>query len=235
MTQMLPYIEEQATYDLFDFTVQINGNLATNVRNQQAEGRALVLLCPSDGFNQVLYAGNIVAHGDNWGRTNYAANAGGAFIYYGSSAGACGTATDYICTQGPTGTAWKNGKDGWKDNNRRRGVMGPNTSVSSRQITDGMSKTIMVGEIRSGLTEKDGRGVWALGHAGASLLSMYGSGGDANGPNACFPASDDVYSDVCGLPIAQAECMTCDAGYFAQGGVRSSHVGGAFWRSAMAV
>ena len=228
---MLPYLEEQALHDHFDLTLRINGSDTTPgaIRNREARGTQIpVLLCPSDGNNQVLYEGNYPAHGDNWARTNYAANAGGSFLFTAPCGPSPNTTDDYYCTEGPTGNAWANGKDGWKDNSRRRGVMGVNTSVSIRQITDGMTKTIMIGEIRAGLTSKDVRGVWAMGHAGASLLAMYGSGGDANGPNACYANSDDVYCDMSLGDANQAECMSCNPGYFAQATVRSQHVGGAF-------
>lgn len=228
---LLPNIEEQATLDRFDFSVRINGNgtSTSELQNREARGtRIQVLLCPTDGNNQVLYEGNYPAHGDNWGRTNYAANAGGSFLF----TAPCGPSPigtdDFYCTEGPNAPAWTQGKDGWKDNYRRKGVMGVNTSVSSRQITDGTSKTIMVGEIRAGLSSKDSRGVWAMGHAGASLLAMFGSGGDANGPNACYANADDVYCDLSLGAQNQAECMPCITDrYFAQAAVRSQHVGGA--------
>lgn len=229
---ILSHLEEQSTYDHFDLTARINGNDTTPgaIRNREARGtRIPVLLCPSDANNQVLYEGNYPAHGDNWARGNYAANAGGAFLFEKS---ACGPSPDgpddYLCTGGPTGQAWIDGKDGWKDNFRRRGVMGVNTSVAIRQITDGTSKTIMIGEIRAGLSAKDSRGVWAMGHAGSSLLAMFGSRGDANGPNACYTNSDDVYCDVSLGNMNQTECMSCDPGYFAQAAARSQHAGGVF-------
>ena len=125
-----------------------------------------------------------------------------------------------LCAFGPDSPGWKS--------DQRRGVMGPNASVALQRIIDGTTKTILVGEIRTGLTEKDARGVWAMGHAGASLLAMYGSEGDANGPNACYPTADDVYSNVCGTLNGQSNCMDCDPGYFAQATVRSLHSGGAF-------
>jgi len=209
--EILPFLEDQALYDSFDFTKPINDNTApldTN-RNYNARGTTIaVLLCPSDGNNQILYQGATAAHGRNWARTNYVANAGRGFIY----------PTSYDSS---TPRQWLP----WKDN-CRRGVMGPNLSVKLKQITDGTSKTIMVGEIRTGLTEKDARGVWAMGHAGASLAAMHGAGGDANGPNVCYPFSDDVYSDVCSRPLGRMECMDCDPGYFAQATLRSVHVGG---------
>jgi prepilin-type N-terminal cleavage/methylation domain-containing protein len=217
---VLPYLEEQPLYDSFNFKRPINDpskNAAINV-NSLARGQQIpVLLCPSDPNNQVLYQGAPGSgHGGNWARGNYAANSGNAYLI-----SPAGCDPKELCTSGPD-------SDGWLSN-RTRGVMGPNVSVKLRRVLDGTSKTILVGEIRTGLTEKDARGVWALGHAGASLLAMYGSRGDANGPNACYPLSDDVYSDACGLSDTVAQCMDCDHGdYFAQATTRSVHPGGAY-------
>jgi type II secretory pathway pseudopilin PulG len=223
--RILPYIEEQATYDLFDFSRPINLPVpvdATNV-NRTARGTQIqVLLCPSDENNRIFYVGALGSpHGDNWARGNYAANAGGADIY-----GILGSKPENHMS-GPKSKGWKN--------DCKRGVMGPNTSVAMRRITDGTSKTIMVGEIRAGVNDRDARGIWAMGHAGPSLLAAFGSDGDANGPNACYARADDVYfSGGCEAPgvreYLQSVCMTCDApgNYFAQQTVRSLHVGGAF-------
>jgi len=211
--ECLSYLEDQALYDQFDLDKPINDNttpLNTN-RNYIARGTTIpVLLCPSDENNRVLYQGAIAAHGGNWGRTNYAANAGRGDIWPGRMTG-------------PDSTQWKD--------KCYRGVMGPNASVELRRIVDGTTKTILLGEIRAGMSEKDARGVWAMGHAGASLLAGYGAGGDDNGPNACAPTTgkpDDVYSDVCAAPFARAVCMSCDPGYFAQATSRSVHMGGVF-------
>lgn len=235
--RVLPYLEEQSTHDHFDLKVPINGggmspSTPGEIRNREARGTVIsVLHCPSDGYNKIPYAGKIPVHGDNWARGNYAGNLGGLFI----GAGGCGAPpgeTYQICTNGPNGDGVLPEDDGWRSD-LRRGVMGPNISVRIAKITDGTSKTILVGEVRAGLTDKDARGTWAMGHAGASLLSHYGSGGDANGPNSCGSQDDDVYSDVCDLgpqrEIALAECMSC----FAQGSgarqatVRSTHADGA--------
>ena len=115
--------------------------------------------------------------------------------------------------------------------------MGPNVGVSLRRIADGTSKTIMIGEIRAGITENDARGVWAMGHAGASLIAGYGGGSDDNGPNAAYSNGDDVYSDVSdgpGVCVARtnrasiAENMSASGGAcFDQATVRSKHPGGA--------
>lgn len=214
---VLPYLEEQPLYDSFNLQRPINDPATplANNRNYNSRGAQIaVLLCPSDPNNRIKYEGAIGSpHRGNWGRGNYAGNAGGAFLYRGCD-------PPDICAYGPDSEGWKNEK--------LRGVMGPNTSVLLRRIIDGTSKTILVGEIRTGLTERDARGVWAMGHAGASLLAMYGSGGDANGPNACYLYSDDVYSDVCSTSGAIDQCMDCwGSTLFAQATVRSTHPGGA--------
>ncbi len=222
--RILPYLEEQPLYDSFDFKQRINLTSptdATNV-NRTARGTEItVLLCPSDQFNRVRYDGALPSHGDNWARTNYAGNAGGADIYPGASSNRA---------TGPQSAGWVN--------NRKRGIMGPNASVPFRRITDGLSKTALIGEIRAGVTNKDSRGVWAMGHAGPSLLAGYGSDGDDNGPNACNARADDVYFETQSggcestamKSYLQSICMTCDApgNYFAQATMRSAHVGGVF-------
>jgi prepilin-type N-terminal cleavage/methylation domain-containing protein len=227
LIRILPYIEEQQLYTLFDFSKAINLNTpldATN-RNRTARGTQLqILLCPSDSYNRVYYqgVGTTPALGDNWARGNYAANAGGADIYP-----IADTADDFRRMQGPKSAGWKS--------DCKRGVMGPNASVTLAKILDGTSNTIMLGEIRAGVTERDSRGIWALGHAGPSLVAGYGSNGDDNGPNACNSRADDVYlaggCEHAGIVDAlRAECMTCDApgDYFAQQTIRSMHPGGAF-------
>jgi prepilin-type N-terminal cleavage/methylation domain-containing protein/prepilin-type processing-associated H-X9-DG protein len=222
---ILPFMEEQALHDSFDFTVKIN-DPTINSRNYIARGTPIpVLLCPSDGYNQVLYQGAAGSnHNANYARNNYAANSGRAFIY--------GT------TATPTQKHYNTGKDanGWKDS-CYRGVMSVNTAVTMKRITDGTSGTIMLGEIRAGLTDKDSRGVWALGHAGTSLIAMFGSGSDDSSPNYCGALADDVFSEICyagsrcqfggGTGPTAAECMPCGGStYAAQQTTRSSHPGG---------
>ena len=218
---ILPYMEEQPLRDSFDpatfvppyTTVGVN-DPNVNGRNYKARGTQIpALLCPSDPFNREIFTGL----GGNWARNNYAANVGRGFLY-----------RDWIT--GPTSLGWTN--------NCQRGVIGPNVSVALRRITDGTSKTIMLGEIRAGINETDSRGVWALGHAGASLIAMYGGGSDANGPNAAFSNSDDVYApglaDAAGVCVARtnsltiAENMSVGSGGTAadQATVRSKHPGG---------
>ncbi len=235
IVKILPYLESQAVYDTFDFSVGVNQAGLGN-RNITARGTVIpVLLCPSDGANQVRFNGGS-ALGDGWVRTNYAASAGRSFLY-----GSPTSATEFHMA-GPKSLAWS-GKDMSATSNLTcyRGVMGPNAAVELRQVVDGTGKTIMLGEIRAGITEQDGRGVWGLGHAGASLLAAYGSGGDDDGPNYCDANSDDVHapgvcvtSAICGgnggAGEAAAECMGCysTTGGFDQATTRSKHPGGVF-------
>jgi prepilin-type processing-associated H-X9-DG protein len=232
---ILPYLEQQATYDRFDLKWPINGKGGLNptdpkdVQHREARGtRITVLLCPSDPYNEFPYAGKLSLHGDNWARGNYAGNTGNNYIggggclrYNGDSDGLD------ACTGGPNASGSLSARDGW-NSDLRRGVLGLNISVRLAQITDGTHKTILIGEVRAGLTDKDMRGTWAIGHAGASLLARYGSAGDANGPNVCYPYADDVYADICGTPLARDECMACygNGGAADQATTRSTHPGG---------
>jgi prepilin-type N-terminal cleavage/methylation domain-containing protein len=226
--KILPNLEEQALYNSFDYTTVSGKRVWTPINepgagNKNVEARGSVipsLLCPSDPNNTVKYTG----HNGNWARGNYAASAGRAFIHRQFMNGPQ--------SKSWSGTVWNAGDNLYC----RRGVMGPNAGVKISQISDGTSKTIMVGEIRAGITEQDPRGVWALGHAGASLIAMYGGGGDANGPNPCYSNSDDIPlaslddpAAVCAAPgesTTAIECMTVSSGGFDQAGVRSKHPGG---------
>jgi prepilin-type processing-associated H-X9-DG protein len=51
----------------------------------------------------------------------------------------------------------------------KRGMMGANFGVPIAAVTDGLSNSAMIAEMRVGLATSDGRGVWAIGHQGSSL------------------------------------------------------------------
>jgi hypothetical protein len=69
--------------------------------------------------------------------------------------------------------------------------MGVNVAVTIDQITDGTSNTIMLGEIRAGVSAIDRRGVWAMSGAGSSSLWQHGTDDDI-GPNACTTAAENI-------------------------------------------
>jgi len=60
------------------------------------------------------------------------------------------------------------------------------------QIRDGTSNTVLLGEIRAGVTNFDSRGVWAMSGGSSALWAHGGITGDDYGPNCPFSDSDDV-------------------------------------------
>ena len=204
---ILPYIELASVADSFDFSVSVAHPDNENTRSTVLE----TMLCPSDDRNQEPMVISARRTETTWGRGNYGCNAG----------------------NGPTIRGWRNGiwgpeSEGWLDP-FRRGLMGPNVSVELREVTDGLSNVMMLGELRSGLSSGDRRGVWALGTAGASMIVWHGWDGDANGPNACFANADDVAGCEASLQAEyQAECMSCYSGdqWNDQAAPRGVHPGG---------
>lgn len=211
--RVLPFIEQQALYKSFIFedpTTKVPVSLE-DPRNQDERSTVLTpMLCPSDSnYNQTFFQppGRTVI---TYARGNYAANCGNQSL-------------------DTYGRLWS----GWTDK-MRRGVMGPGIALKIGQIKDGASNTLLIGEVRTGLTAVDRRGVWSLGEAGSSVLSWHGCSGDANGPNACNFRSDDVrgcraITTSLTENFLQGECMTCwqDCdGSSWQGTCRSKHAGG---------
>ncbi|MEQ8846777.1 DUF1559 domain-containing protein [Botrimarina sp.] len=220
-TLVLPFAEEQTTFDAFDHDLP-----SSHPDNRRARGVRLSFMeCPSDQNHETPYDGAAVGatggvHGDNWARGNYAASGPNAAL---------------------------GGAERWEwassSGNDRRGVFGSGrlgTNGSSRleQITDGLSNTIMLSEVRTGVSRLDLRGSWALSGLGSTLHWHgwhKGSVGRANGPNDCTPSSDDfpgcfeVLFEV-GFGMLDNECMPCKGSVGAEGqiGTRSNHAGGVF-------
>jgi prepilin-type N-terminal cleavage/methylation domain-containing protein len=221
---ILPFIEEQNSYNQFDLKVPISDS-----KNRIARGLPIsTFRCPTDIGHDVLYAGLTTGtpnYGDNWGRGNYGANAGGVGMGW-------HVFPNMVAHCGSSGVG-PNHAPGWL-NPVCRGVMGACASVSLNKITDGASHTLLVGELRVGLNERDHRGSWALGQAGASALFWSGAAGDAHGPNACNDGSDSTLScgylknTEPGFAVLERECMMCDGSSYAQGTSRSRHVGGVY-------
>ncbi|TWU20791.1 DUF1559 domain-containing protein [Bythopirellula polymerisocia] len=211
LISILPQMEQQGLYDSFDFSEYISAD-----QNKLARGTQIAsMLCPADPFSSETLSDTSTPRrpmGTNWARGNYAANVGNGPI---------------IGSKDRENAIWGEESLGWQ-NPRIRGVIGPNVSAKLGQITDGTSNTIMLGEVRSGVSQSDRRGVWALGGAGSSLIVWYGSTGDANGPNVCNVNADDIMGcSPADAEIMQTECMPCWVGGFgAQATTRSLHFGG---------
>jgi type II secretory pathway pseudopilin PulG len=215
----LPYCEQQTIFNQIDQTVQVAGTWKGKAPPQMAHANNAAvrtanvesMLCPTDSFNRTLMEMN--GGTIKWARGNYAANAGNGPLYSST------TRSDGIT--GPDSPGWRDPK--------RRGVIGPNVAVRLKEIVDGTSNSMMLGEVRSGVTLADQRGTWALGQAGSSVLFWFGSTGDADGPNVCNANSDDVAGPLLADSALYAqECMPDELGvnFSDQATVRSLHVGG---------
>jgi len=152
------------SYDTVDQAALVNMDWA----NATLRGTRLsVFVCPSDSYNDSsnpfltasdssTYAGITPVNqmtGEpllNWARGSYGANQGA-------------TDTDHM-VNGQDG----NGSSPYKGASKK-GMMGANYGVRIAAVTDGLSNTIATAEMRAGLATSDGRGVWAMGFAGASL------------------------------------------------------------------
>jgi prepilin-type processing-associated H-X9-DG protein len=211
--RLLPHVEQLPLHDSLVPTA-----LISDLPNRSVRGTRLpVMLCPTDSFNGTDYDGGYYNSSGPWARGNYAANGGRGYLL---------TPANFPerldAMMGPE-------SPGWKDK-RYRGVMGANVAAPIASIRDGTSTTILVGEVRAGLSASDARGTWALPGSPSSLWA-YGSGYDSNGPNYCGDMSDDFVScgavvDEVGLDRMRRECMTCAMQGNWQQTVRSLHRGG---------
>ena len=191
---ILPYIEEQQVKDAF--TIDMFATPGIPVRhsmNKIPRGTEIpVMLCPSDVGRGSRFEGS----GGNWARGNYGYN---GFQFW------------------PNEWGWfflLNDPDFIPFYKYNLGVGGIEDERSNRQvlnlskISDGSTKTIILAELRVGLSDRDRRGVWAMGMCGSNIHCR-----NAALPiNSCGGADDDVFgvadiiADV-GDSALLAECM----------------------------
>ena len=180
---ILPFIEGKELAKLVDLTNPMTaGTAAAPSNNAIVRGTPIpIMLCPSDSYNQKAFNGpdsSLTSNmGTKWARGDYAANAALGFmsIQHGTNA--------FPSCAYPN--VWRS--------RTACGVMGANVALRSSDIKDGTSDTILVGEIRAGVTSFDSRGIWAM-SGGPSALSAHGYNGDDNGPNCLSPRADDPQS-----------------------------------------
>ncbi len=170
---ILSQVEQQNLQKSFDLTQPIPSTANATARATQLS----IMLCPSDSFNQKACDVSAQNMGGNWARGNYAANASLGYLGGGPVNGA--------------GSGTKPNSGGWTDH-WLQGVMGANASLRIDDLHDGASNTILVGEIRAGVTPLDTRGVWAMSGACPSALWAHGYRVDATGPNTNISGADDI-------------------------------------------
>jgi prepilin-type N-terminal cleavage/methylation domain-containing protein/prepilin-type processing-associated H-X9-DG protein len=120
----------------------------------------------------------------------------------------------------------------------KKGMMGANYGVKISEVTDGLSNTAMIGELRVGLASIDIRGTWAMGFSGASMAGHAKSYNPTpnNTMGTIFPRCKDggdelQTSSAIGMMFPNDGAMgmgvNCGGGMFNSGGqVRSMHPGG---------
>jgi prepilin-type N-terminal cleavage/methylation domain-containing protein len=237
---ILPHMEEQSLFDYFVIKykdgrwAQLNSNTiplaglpsgAEPKANFVGRNTQLALmLCPTDIGRELPYDGSSLsptASGGLWARGNYGYNAGLGMVL---------AHPDVWNKAGPidpeTGRPIHCG----------RGVGGVNTAMETSQVTDGTSKTILLGELRVGLSPGDRRGVWAMPMVGSNLLMQHGAN-FGGGPNDCQEGSDDIRDnqkiiEQAGRDYLRAECMlpfnSSSWNVSAQVSARSRHHGGIY-------
>lgn len=206
------------------------------------------MLCPTDTYNQIPFNGSVYSgsphypwdqgttnYNDGWARGNYGTNASLGYMT------PKGNWPQLYAAAGPDAPGW--------ENTMSRGVMGVNASVSISKMVDGTSTTIMLAELRAGLTEADVRGTWAMSGGGASSLWAHGyiggSPNNPNGPNSPGLAGDDTEgcnhvhetfgggensggAGIIGLAELGMGCARGDQYPNSQAGTRSMHDGGVY-------
>ncbi len=211
---ILPQLEQTPLFKTFNFAKPI-----PDPSNAAARGTQLaIMLCPTDPYNRKPFNGTSDSScnkmGDGWARGNYAANASLGLLTVNLNGAMSGALT----------ANWYGRYCG--------GVMGANVSCRIDDIKDGTSNTILLGEIRAGVTSFDLRGTWAMANASGSALWGHGYFGDDNGPNCPTVSSDDVIScasvqSAVGLTQLSQIGMPCDPDANHQQTARSTHTGGA--------
>ena len=212
---LLPFAEETQVHDSFD----LRKPMADPANRRGRSARLPFILCPTDTFTDVPFDGSLVTSavslGERWARGTYGANGSLGFANYmlPESAGD---------EHAPLWHRWP-------------GVMGGNTSLRHGRVVDGTSKTVMIAELRAGISPSDPRGVWALGKGSSSLWAHGGVLGDDAGPNCSDPAADDIYTGP-EVNAAMGQAALVNAGMPAnasswpnhQQTARSMHAGGVF-------
>lgn len=140
---LLPYMEEQALFDQFDFNLTIY----TNPKDPQAQ-RIASLICPTDAAPGPLYVGTGMSttqtRGKQFAKGNYAGYVSPVHLNHQNW--------------------WPAALGGF--------TPGTSVGQKLSHIKDGTSKSMALTEVRTLDRDWDSRGVWAAPYPGGSLLSL---------------------------------------------------------------
>jgi prepilin-type N-terminal cleavage/methylation domain-containing protein len=225
--EVLPFIEQQnlyaqAKYNDFDIRFFNPNDITFNhaVRSTKLE----VMICPSDPSDSPYFQGEGLAPDppQEWARGNYGLN---GFQFW-PDKGPINEARGLLTGPPPRPLS------DWVEYNI--GIGSPSNPYSLKRITDGSSNTIMLAEMRQGLSPGDPRGTWALGLCGSNFHCRHATNG-VNAINECLPGQDDIFNGTnidkeVSRDKLMSECMMMDPALSLSGQnvVRSIHPGGAF-------
>jgi prepilin-type N-terminal cleavage/methylation domain-containing protein/prepilin-type processing-associated H-X9-DG protein len=178
---LLPYIEQGNLYNSVNVNAYPGTALPANLTNYPTYDRSWralraavvkTYLCPSDANNQQMYNDPTPPDAPaevGWARGNYAGTAGFADSDHttdGANASGNnpfdGSGSDGVVPGNPSNPPLSKGPIFFFSTTGKNGSR-------IADITDGTSNTIMFNEVRAGISPLDSRGVWAMGHPGASL------------------------------------------------------------------
>ncbi|RIK79546.1 MAG: hypothetical protein DCC67_10360 [Planctomycetota bacterium] len=230
-TEILPQLELANLARQFQWVTGTTVNLLPSASTGGASVNAAavsatipVFLCPSDPNNAQPFENGPADNPARWGRLNYGYN-------FAQFYPAADRLSELSGLASPPTSGSGAGFHQMLDYNVGIGVVeGYSRSIS--QLADGTSNTLMLGEMRAGLTARDRRGVWAMGMCASNFHCRHAFNG-TQGVNSCGGEEDDfvgkdlVQQDV-GEATMRAECMWANGWASAQSVVRSVHAGGAF-------
>ena len=220
---VLPYIDSGGVKAEFDVIASVTApaNAAARMSRQP------LFNCPSDEYNRddnpfiLPLTGGSEA---SFARGNYAIN-GGAH-YWVRSPG-------YLSNPRPEASHYEFDAETRHFEFWGSGIAGINRCFKLDDVSNGLSTTVAVEEVRAGVDPIDPRGVWALGQIGSSITWGHGVTGDAGQPNSVSAGPDDIARGPELFKLKGGEwlreegmpcCSHCDQSQ--QATARSRHPGG---------
>jgi len=144
---ILPFIEENALFEQFDFTAPSILDMEfpnTLPENEPQARHVTAYTCPSEANQGEYYVQNNLTNGKFFAKGNYAAYVSPVHIEHQES--------------------FPGGLGGYKPGDSKGQRLG--------KVKDGTSRTIAVSEVRVRANQRDSRGAWVLPWAGSSLIAL---------------------------------------------------------------